>query len=173
MDLAFEWDEEKANRNEAKHGVTFEEAKTIFNDPFAMTIPDPNHSDEEERWLDIGLSAEGRLLAVCILSEAKEYESSVPAEPRKRKRGHTHMSEPDHDTDEMREEYDFSQGVRGKHYRAYRAGHVVRVRKPDGSVEECHFTLQDGAVMLDPDLKVQFPDSESVNRALRSLVAQG
>lgn len=83
------------------------------------------------------------------------------------------MGEPDHDTDEMREEYDFSQGVRGKHYRAYRAGHVVRVRKSDGSVEERHFTLQDGAVMLDPDLKVQFPDSESVNRALRSLVAQG
>lgn len=83
------------------------------------------------------------------------------------------MNEPDHDSNEMREEYDFSQGVRGKHYRAYRAGHVVRVRKSDGSVEERHFTLQDGAVMLDPDLKVQFPDSESVNRALRSLVAQG
>jgi hypothetical protein len=83
------------------------------------------------------------------------------------------MSEPEHDSDEMREEYDFSQGVRGKHYRVYRAGHVVRVRKSDGSVEERHFTLQDGAVMLDPDLKVQFPDSESVNKALRSLVAQG
>jgi hypothetical protein len=83
------------------------------------------------------------------------------------------MSDPDHDTDEMREEYDFSQGVRGKHYRAYRAGHVVRVRKSDGSVEERHFTLQDGAVMLDPDLKAQFPDSESVNKALRALVAQG
>jgi len=72
----------------------------------------------------------------------------------------------------MREEYDFSQGVRGKHYRAYRAGHVVRVQKSDGSVEEHHFSLQDGAVMLDPDLKAEFPDSESVNRALRSLVAQ-
>jgi len=83
------------------------------------------------------------------------------------------MSEPDHNTDEMREEYDFSQGVRGKHYRAYRAGHFVRVRKSDGTVEERHFTLQDGAVMLAPDLKVQFSDSESVNRALRSLVAQG
>jgi len=83
------------------------------------------------------------------------------------------MSESDHNTDEMREEYDFSQGVRGKHYHAYRAGHVVRVRKSDGSVEERHFTLQDGAVMLDPDLKVQFQDSESVNRALRSLVAEG
>ncbi len=40
-------------------------AKTIFNDPFAVTVPDPDHSEEEERWLDIGLSAEGRLLVVC------------------------------------------------------------------------------------------------------------
>ena len=83
------------------------------------------------------------------------------------------MSEPDHDADEMREGYDFSQGVRGKHYDAYRSGHVVRVRKSDGSVEQHHFTLQDGAVMLDPDMKVRFPDSASVNRALRSFVAQG
>lgn len=82
------------------------------------------------------------------------------------------MSEPDHSNDEMSEEYDFSGGVRGKHYQAYRAGHVVRVRKSDGSIEERHFTLQDGAVMLDPDLKIRFPDSESVNKALRSFVAQ-
>jgi len=117
-----------------------------------------------------GRQAFGR---IGILSEAKEYGSSVPAEPRKRKKGHTHMSESDDKTDEMREEYDFSQGVRGKHYQAYRAGHIVRVRKSDGSVEERHFTLQDGAVMLDPDLKARFPDSESVNRALRSFVAEG
>ena len=64
MNLVFEWDEEKASRNEAKHGVTFEEAKTIFNDPFAMTISDPDHSNEEERWVDIGLSVKGTLLVV-------------------------------------------------------------------------------------------------------------
>ncbi len=82
------------------------------------------------------------------------------------------MSEHDHNADEMREEYDFSRGVRGKHYKSYRAGHVVRVRKSDGSVKQSHFTLQDGAVMLDPDMKALFPDSESVNKALRSLSAQ-
>ena len=79
------------------------------------------------------------------------------------------MSESDDNTKEMREEYDFSRGVRGKHYRAYRAGHTVCVTKTDGTVEERHFTLEDGAVMLDPDLKARFPDSESVNRALRTL----
>jgi uncharacterized protein len=64
MDFVFEWDEEKASRNKAKHGITFEEAKTVFNDPFSMTVSDPDHSDAEERWVDIGLSAEGKLLVV-------------------------------------------------------------------------------------------------------------
>ena len=83
------------------------------------------------------------------------------------------MSDPSHSDDKLRAEYDFSQGVRGKHFRDYRAGHSVRVKKTDGSVEEHHFTLADGAVMLDPDLKARFPDSEAVNNALRSLAAQG
>jgi len=83
------------------------------------------------------------------------------------------MNESDPNADAIKEAYDFSQGVRGKHYKSYRAGHVVQIRKPDGSVEQHHFTLQDGAIMLDPDMKVRFPDSESVNKALRSLIAQG
>ena len=74
------------------------------------------------------------------------------------------------DTDEMREEYDFSGGVRGKHFEAYRDGHTVRVHGSDGSTTEQHFTPEDGAIMLDPDVKAHFPDSEFVNRALRSLI---
>ena len=73
----------------------------------------------------------------------------------------------------MREEYDFSNGERGKHFRAYREGHSVRVTRSDGLVEERHFTLEEGAVMLDPDLRRKFPDSESVNRALRQLTDRG
>lgn len=61
--MTFEWDAEKARTNEIKHGVSFEEAKTVFNDPFSITIADPNHH-EEERWLDIGLSDSDRLLVV-------------------------------------------------------------------------------------------------------------
>lgn len=83
------------------------------------------------------------------------------------------MAETDHNSQPTRDEYDFSQGVRGKHYRPYREGHAVRIRKADGRVEERYFTLADGAVMLDPDLRPQFPDSESVNRALRTLVGRG
>ena len=64
MTLIFEWDEAKSKRNFIKHGVSFEEAKTVFNDPFAMTIDDPDHSNDEDRFLDIGLSSNGKVLVV-------------------------------------------------------------------------------------------------------------
>src|SRR5437879_8848016 len=72
--------------------------------------------------------------------------------------------------DEMRPEYDFRGGVRGKHYQAYRRGHTVTIHKTDGSTIVQHFTLEDGAVMLEPDVRAYFPDSESVNSALRCLI---
>jgi uncharacterized DUF497 family protein len=64
MALTFEWDEEKAQANVHKHGVSFEEAKTVFNDPLAMTISDPDHSCQEDRYIDLGLSVRGRILMV-------------------------------------------------------------------------------------------------------------
>ena len=60
----FEWDEEKAQSNLKKHGVSFEEAATIFNDPKIATISDPDHSEDEERYVSIGRSVIMRLLSV-------------------------------------------------------------------------------------------------------------
>jgi len=59
-----EWDEEKATANVSKHGVSFEEAATVFDDRLATTILDPDHSIDEERWLTTGQSRSGRLLVV-------------------------------------------------------------------------------------------------------------
>ena len=72
----------------------------------------------------------------------------------------------------MQLEYDFSDGVRGKHFKAYREGHTVEIRNQDGSIETRCFTQEEGAIMLDPDVKQHFPDSKSVNKALRSLIAK-
>jgi uncharacterized DUF497 family protein len=66
MTLAFEWDEGKARRNRRKHGVSFEEASTIFADPLSVTIPDPLHSEEEDRFVIVGESNRGRLLVVVF-----------------------------------------------------------------------------------------------------------
>lgn len=173
MSIQFEWDEEKASGNKEKHCVSFEEARTIFNDPFAITIADPDHSAHEDRWLDIGFSSQGRLLVVWYAERSGSIRIIGSRRATKAEERVSQMSENEHRPDEMREEYDFSAGVRGKHYKSWRAGHTVVVTKADGSIEQRHFTLQDGAVMLDPDLRVRFPDSESVNMALRSLVPRG
>lgn len=64
MALKFDWDERKATANFRKHKVSFNEGKTVFNDPFAITIDDPDHSFEEERYIDIGRSVRGRVITV-------------------------------------------------------------------------------------------------------------
>jgi hypothetical protein len=72
---------------------------------------------------------------------------------------------------DMLPEYDFSGGVRGKHYQAYREGHTVKIYESDGTVTVQYFTLEEGAVLLEPDVREYFPDSEAVNKALRGLIA--
>ncbi len=64
MGLRFEWDEQKAKRNLKKHGVSFEEAATVFGDPLSMTIADPMHSTVEQRWVTMGLTHRERLVVV-------------------------------------------------------------------------------------------------------------
>ena len=63
-DPTFEWDERKASENRRKHGVTFGEAKSAFLDENARVIPDPEHSDDENRFVLLGLSVRLRLLVV-------------------------------------------------------------------------------------------------------------
>jgi uncharacterized DUF497 family protein len=72
MGLQFEWDRDKAKRNRTKHGVTFEEASTVFADPLARTIHDPLHSDEEDRYVILGGSNRMRLLVVCFTDRAEK-----------------------------------------------------------------------------------------------------
>jgi hypothetical protein len=80
------------------------------------------------------------------------------------------MSRQPDETDDMLPEYDFSGGVRGKHYQAYHQGYKVIVHKIDGTTEERDYSLPEGAIMLEPDVRVYFPDAESVNTALRGLI---
>lgn len=72
MSLTFEWDEKKAKENIKKHRVSFEEAKTVFNDPLSVTIYDPDHSIDEYRYIDIGLSSKNRLIVVSYLEKGEK-----------------------------------------------------------------------------------------------------
>jgi uncharacterized protein len=90
--VEFEWDGAKAAANLAKHGVSFPEAMGVFGDPLEVTIPDPVHSDEEARFVSIGLSV-GRLLVVAYTEREGRIRiiSAREAAPRERR----HYESPD------------------------------------------------------------------------------
>lgn len=69
--LKFEWDAPKAIANQRKHGVSFEEAATVFGDPLALTFPDPDHSVREARFLTIGQSHRDLLLVVAHIERGR------------------------------------------------------------------------------------------------------
>ena len=63
--IKFEWDENKNRINQKKHGISFDEAKPVFYDEEALVIDDPEHSEEEDRFIILGLSSRANLLVVC------------------------------------------------------------------------------------------------------------
>lgn len=70
--LSFEWNPQKDASNQRKHGVSFHEAKTVFTDEYARLIADPDHSDEEDRFILLGTSIHSRLLVVCHCARSGE-----------------------------------------------------------------------------------------------------
>ena len=71
---------------------------------------------------------------------------------------------------DMRTEYDFTGGVRGKHHKAMQAGYTITIHKADGTTVVKDVMPKEGTVVLEPDIRAYFPDSESVNRTLRCLI---
>ena len=85
--MLFEWDEQKARRNAVKHRVTFEEARTVFGDPLALTYSDPDTGAAECRFITFGVSDHGRLLVVVHVERgyAVRLISARPATRRERR----------------------------------------------------------------------------------------
>ena len=146
--LQFDWDEDKASRNLRAHGVSFEEAKAAFADPLNAVKPDRAHSEGEERFVLLGESDPGRLLvvvhsmrnsAIRIISASLQTGASV-----------LNMNVPHPEDPDIMLEYDFSgpDVVRGKYAKYF---------------------IQGRTVILDADNARRFPDSKSVNDALRGL----
>jgi uncharacterized DUF497 family protein len=79
--MQFAWDENKAASNLAKHGVSFEEAATVFGDPLSDTFDDPDHSAEERRFVIIGMSEKGRMLIVAHMDNGEVVRLISAREP--------------------------------------------------------------------------------------------
>lgn len=84
--MKVEWDKNKAKSNVIKHKISFEEAQTVFEDDFTVTISDDEHSIDEKRFITIGYSASGRLLIVCHTFEATEIRIISARKPTKTER---------------------------------------------------------------------------------------
>jgi uncharacterized DUF497 family protein len=82
--MRFEWDPKKAAANLKKHGVSFQEAATVFGDPLAVTFQDPDHSEDEERQVTFGLSLQRRHIVVSH-TERKDLTRIISARPMRRK----------------------------------------------------------------------------------------
>lgn len=154
----FEWDDLKADENLRKHGVAFERATVIFDDPLCVSIEDPDHSRDEERYVTIGSTFFGDVLVVghTYRGERIRIITARRATSAERRRlmneGFDKINEEKKDGD-LRAEYDFSGGVRGKFYQG--RGRIVT------------------RISLDEDVGAHYRTTEEVNAALRELIAEG
>lgn len=158
IDDEFEWDDEKAESNLGKHGVTFEKAVQVFGDPLAVTLTDHDHSFDELREITIGTTFSSQAVVVCHTQRGERTRIisaryARPAEIRRfMERKRTDMIN-DAPPDPLDREFDFSNGVVGKHYRPHlRKTIFVRIHE---------------------DVVPYFPTAEDVNEALRMLIAEG
>jgi uncharacterized DUF497 family protein len=136
-------------RQSTTHGVSFEEASSVFNDVLAAYYMDPDHSASEDRFLTIGTSSQGQLLHVAFADRGQRIRILVRGDLQNEKRN-SMKKKADETLDEMRPEYDLRKLKfvgRGIYAERYRSGTNL--------------------VLLEPDIRAAFPDDESVNEALR------
>ncbi len=150
--MHFEWRRAKAESNRRKHKVTFDEAVSVFYDPLSATFPDPDSPSTEQRLVTVGQSSQDRLLVVVHTEQDETIRLSVHGWLQ-RMSANGMKAKRTNEVAQMRAEYDFdySKAVRGKYYK--------RLLKEGSNV-----------VILDRDVAKAFPDSASVNKALRSVL---
>ncbi len=151
--LQFTWDPAMAAANLSKHGVSFEDASTVFRNRLAKVLPDPTNSEQEERSLIIGHSAAGRLLPVVFTRRITKSVSSAPETPRRASVANMKSTHRGRSQDvDMPAEYELDWSKAKPNPYAFRLKDTV-------------------AVVLAPDVAEVFPTSESVNRLLRTVIA--
>ena len=151
--MTYEWDAKKAKVNRRKHRISFEDAATVFLDPLALTFPTRITRLERNERSPLAGPVVSRLYSCRIASVVTGSESSAHEKPPEESASNMKKASTKEMTDDLRPEYDLSQlkgGVRGKYYREVSAGTNL--------------------VLIEHELAAVFPDSESVNRALRMLV---
>ena len=136
MTLLCQWDRQKDAKNRHKHGVSSDEARTVFFDPLAVTTPDSREGDEV-RENTIGRSVAGRMLVVVSTERVGVFRLISARKPTRFDRENMKKAIKRDEIDEMLPEYDFSHGVRGKYYGKLTAATPIRITgEPAGSARK-------------------------------------
>jgi uncharacterized DUF497 family protein len=152
--VTFEWSPDKAAGNLRKHEVSFEEAASVFADPFASSYYDPDHSENENRYIIVGTSRLGRLLIVAYTERGENIRIISARRTTDGREGNMKKAAKNKSGDDLRPEYDLSQlkvAGRGKYAKRFQKGTNL--------------------VLLAPDVSEYFPDGKTVNSALRALIS--
>ncbi|KWT94644.1 BrnT family toxin [Candidatus Magnetominusculus xianensis] len=124
--MLFDWSDEKNNENVKKHNVSFEDAREVFEDAFHKSLLDRRFDYFEERWITLGVTKTGELLVVAhlysVTSEGNEKIRIISAQPMKG--GLMRKTE---DNFEIKDEYDFSKGIRGRFYKPKKIPTTIRL----------------------------------------------
>jgi uncharacterized DUF497 family protein len=150
----FEWDDWKAAQNEKNHGIPFYVAEEVFDDPLQITIRDRFHSAAADRYVIIGETLFGDILVVAF-AEREDRIRIISARRATRREKRRYMKEDVdiiNDTDDIKPEYEFKGGVRGKYYQPGKT--IIRMT-------------------IDEDVARHYWSSELINDALRQLIAEG
>lgn len=157
MTLRITWDAAKAAENLKKHGVSFDEAREVFRDPLRGVVPDDDHSDDEDRYVAVGITPDDKLLIIFYSHSGEDVRLISARRPTRSERRH-YMDdrqmigdEPIEPGDEETMHLDWSKMVRGLHY----------------------IPWEKGTATLDEDVYSIFRTSEEVNNALRILIREG
>ena len=153
QDDDFEWDDDKAESNLAKHGVSFWTAREIFDDPLNASMPDDAHTDGEDRYLTIGNTFTERTIVVGHTTRDPRIRIIFARMATNTERRKFMNQKWDELHDEPQPEYDFTGAVRGMFYTGRKRTSVV--------------------VYIDEDVEKYFPTTKAVNDGLRILIAEG
>ncbi|HEX8255232.1 MAG TPA: BrnT family toxin [Thermoanaerobaculia bacterium] len=152
----FEWDDDKAELNVIKHGVSFVKAADVFDDPFSITVSDLDHSYDEEREVTFGSTLFNEVLVV-VSTTREDRTRIISARQATKAERRTYMNKKsDEIRDAMLPDYthlDWSKGVRGKYYNPKNATTIL--------------------MRVDGDVARHFATSQQLNDALRTLIAEG
>jgi hypothetical protein len=118
--LRIEWDENKNRANRHKHGISFEEAETVFADDHALLIADPDHSDNEDRFILLGISSSLRIMVVCHCYRVQDDTLGAQGNPCWTERVHQEV-------ENMRKEYDFSKAKRNPYAKRLKKQVTIRL----------------------------------------------